>query len=178
MLCVVHAMSVITTRPLPSAHREAIREIFLRRRIEYTTQQAASLLRLNLGELLAWINSGTLDVTHRRKRRQLGGPRHALISWTELASAALVRWTVLEIYDALGKEANRVLPRLLQPAELKAVRLPAYQIRLLEAFASRAGVSVEQYLFDRLLDLEVAGDPDEIESLLPGFKEAMRFPDV
>jgi hypothetical protein len=164
--------------PLPPTHREAIREIFLKRRSEYTTREAASLLRLGLGELIAWIENGTLHVESKRKRKQLGGPRHSLVPWKELASAAMLRWTVLQIHDALGSEANGVLPRLFRPAELKAVRLPEYQIRLLETLAQNKGVSLEQYICDALQAIEVAADPDTMEKLLPGFKEAVMFPDV
>src|SRR5688500_4588096 len=115
--------------PLPPTHREAIREIFLRRRREYPMREAASLLRLNLGEALAWVESGQLHVEHRRKRKQLGGPRQSLVKWNDLASAALLRWTVMQVHEALGQEANRVLPRLLRPVELKSLRLPEYQVR-------------------------------------------------
>lgn len=163
---------------LGPAHRAAIREIFLRRRTEYTAQDAARLLRLTLGELYSCMESGRLDVQRRRKRKQLGGPRRALVTWQELASAATVRWTVVQIHDALGDEANRVLPRLLRPVELKSLRLPEYQVRLLEELARNQGVTVEEYLYDAMLDLEVAGDPDTIESLVPGFAAAMRFPEA
>jgi hypothetical protein len=163
---------------LRPTHREAIREIFLRRRIEYTTQQVASLLRMNLGEVLQWIDSGILHADVKRKRRQLGGPRHALISWNELASAAMLRWNVMQIHDALGEHANRVLPRLLRPVEMKSLRLPEYQVRLIEAFARHQGVSIEEYVYTALLSLEVMGDADEVETLLPGFKEAMSFPEA
>lgn len=37
---------------LAATHRNAIREIFLRRRLEYTTQEAANLLRLGLYDAL------------------------------------------------------------------------------------------------------------------------------
>lgn len=164
--------------PLPPTHREAIREIFLRRRAEYTTNEAAQLLRLGLGEMLALIEDGTLHAEVKRKRRQLGGPRHSLMPWNELASAAMVRWTVVQIYDALGTEASAALPSHFRPVELKAVRLPEYQLRLLETLAQNEGVSLEQYVYDALLSVEVAGDPDAMEKLLPGFTEAIRFPDV
>lgn len=164
--------------PLPPTHREAIREIFLKRRAEYTTSQAANLLRIGLGELLGLIENGTLHADVKRKRRQLGGPRHALMPWSELASAAMLRWTVLQIHDALGSAANDVLPRLFRPAELKAVRLPEYQLRLLETLAQNAGVSLEEYIYSALLVVEVAAEPEVMEKLLPGFTEAIRFPDV
>ncbi|HYK04024.1 MAG TPA: hypothetical protein VE974_19880 [Thermoanaerobaculia bacterium] len=166
------------SRPLPPTHRDAIREIFLRRRIEYSTKDVARLLRLNLGEVLAMIESGELHADVRRKRKQLGGPRLAWITWNELASTALLRWTVVQVHDALGKQANRVLPRLLRPVALKSLRLPEYQVRLLETLAREAGVSLEEFVFTSLVNLETFGTPEEIERLLPGYIEAIRFPDV
>jgi hypothetical protein len=106
------------------------------------------------------------------------GPSAPSVTWNELASAAMLRWTVIQIHDALGDEANRVLPRLLRPVELKPLRLPEYQVRLVEEFAREAGSSVEAYIYEQLLAVEAAGNADEIELLLPGFKEAMRFPDA
>lgn len=173
-----HAIGVTRSRRLPPTHREAIREIFLRRRIEYPLHEAASLLRLNLGETLAWIENGQLHVERKKKRRQLGKRLHSLVKWSDLASAAMLRWNVMQIHDALGSEANRVLPRLLRPVEMKRLRLPEYQVRLLETLAQDAGVSMEEYLFESLLHLETVLSPEELERLLPGFTEAMRFPDV
>jgi hypothetical protein len=122
------------------------------------------------------VESGEVEVQVRRKRQQLGGKRQRLVMWNELAAAALVRWNVMQVHDALGNDANRVLPRLLRPVELKRLRLPEYQVRLLETLAQDTGVTVEEYLFNALLSLEGLGTPDEIEVLLPGYKEAMEFP--
>jgi hypothetical protein len=169
---------VTRSHRLPPTHREAIRAIFLRRRLEYTMQEAAQLLRLRLGEVLAWVEENSLHVERRRKRRQLGGRRRAMVEWRELASAAMQRWTIVQIHDALGEEANRVLPRLFRPVELRSIRLPEYQMRLLETLALHEGVTLEEYVYDTLLDLEVAADPDTLERLLPGFKEAMAFPEA
>ena len=161
---------------LPDSHRKAIRVIFLRRRIEYTPEQAANLLRMNLGEVLSLIKRGVLHADVKRKRRQLGGPRRALIPWGEIASYSLVRWNMMQIHDALGEEANSVLPRLLRPVEVKSLRLPEYQVRLIETLAKRDGVSFEEFILGALLHLEIANDPEELEKLVPGLKEAMRFP--
>lgn len=172
----VHAIGVTHARRLPPTHREAIRALFLRRKVEYTTHEAAQLLRVTLGEFHQLVATGIVEVESRRKRRQLGGRRHVLVSWQEVASAALLRWTVVQIHDALGKEANSVLPPLLRPMQLQPMRLPAYQVRLLETLATDRGVTVEEFLYSSLLALETEHEPDEIENLLPGFKEAMAFP--
>jgi hypothetical protein len=108
-------MILVAMPPPRSTHRKAIRAIFLQRRAEYTTREAANLLRIGLGELLAWTENGRLHVEFKRKKRQLGGPRHSMVPWKELASAAMLRWTVVQIHDALGGEANGILPRLCRP---------------------------------------------------------------
>lgn len=163
-------------RSLPPTHREAIRAIFLKRRREYTTRDAANLLRLNVGELLALIESGMLHAERKRKRRQLGGRRYVLVSWEELASAAMLRWTVMQIADALGKDVDRALPRLLHPVQLDGVRLPRYQIELIERLANNRGVTVEEFIYTALLGVETAQSHAEIERVLPGFTEAIQFP--
>lgn len=161
---------------LAPSHREAIRAIFLRPRIEYTAYAAAQLLRLNVGEMLALIESDVVRGEVRRKRRQLGGRRQTLVTWQEVASAATLRWTVMEIHDALGREAPRVLPSLLRPVELKHVRLPEYLLRLAETFATHAGVSLESYVYGALLSLETEASTDDLERIVPGFTEAIAFP--
>jgi len=100
------------------------------------------------------------------------------MTWQELASAAMLRWTVMQIHDALGKDANATLPSLLRPVELKGLRLPTYQLRLLEVLAQRDGVSVEEYLHMALLGLETAASAQEIEELVPGIAAALAYPDV
>lgn len=150
----------------------------MKRRAEYTAWEAAQLLRLGVGEVLALIDNHTLHAEVKLKRKQLGGRRQTLLAWSEIASVAMIRWSVMQIHDALGKDADLVLPRLLRPTELKKVRLPEYQLRLLETLAQNDGVTLEEYIYEALLALEVMGDPDTIERLLPGFKDAMRFPDV
>ncbi len=168
--------SVSTRRPLHPTHRAAIREIFLRRRIEYTTQEAASLLRLSILTLADAIHGGALHVENRRKRKRLGGRRYPLMTWQELASAAMLRWTPMQIHDALREHANSILPSLFRPVELKGVRLPAYQLRLLEVLAQRENVSVEEYLYTALLGLETAISSEESEQLIPGLHDALTFP--
>jgi len=159
-------------------HRDAIREIFLRRRAEYTAQEAARLLGTTGEELLDSIADGDLDLEAPRMRKQPGAPRLRTVCWSELASAALLRWTVMEIHDALGDDAPEALPRLLRPVELKNVRLPEYQVRLLEALARKDGVTVEGYVHTALLSVETAMSEAELERMLPGFTEAIRFPDA
>jgi hypothetical protein len=141
-------------------------------------REAADLLRLNMGEALRWVEDGQLHAVFRKKRKQLGGARQAMVTWNDLASAALLRWNVMQVHEALGAEANRVLPRLLRPVEMKSLRLPEYLVRLLETLAQDEGVSLDEYVFTMLMDLESYADPDEMERLLPGFKEAIQFPDV
>ena len=98
------------------------------------------------------------------------------MTWQELASAAMLRWTPVQIHVALGEHANSILPSLFRPVELKGVRLPAYQLRLLEVLAQRENVSVEEYLYTALLGLETAISAEESEQLIPGLHDALTFP--
>lgn len=161
-------------RKTPGSEREAIRTIFLRKRIEYTTQEAAQLLRVNLGDVLRWIEEGTLHVEWKRKRRQLGGPRNAILPWSELATAAMRRWTVHRIAEALGRDVARVLPQLLRPAE-RTYSLPEYQVRLLEALALERGQSASEYLSAVLRTVEAMMPPERTERMVPGISDALAF---
>jgi hypothetical protein len=156
--------------------RLALRELFLRRRIEYTTHDAARLLRLNLGEVLAMIETGKIHAETRRKRRQLGGCREALILWPDLAAAALRQWTPVQVFDALGERAREILPDLFRPVALRNVRLPAYQVRFLEAIARDSRVTLEACIYAAIHATVASGDPKAIDRLVPGAWEAISFP--
>jgi hypothetical protein len=53
--------------------------------------------------------------------------------------------------------------------ELKALRLPEYQVRLLETLAQDQGVSVDEYVYEALLHLERQSVTASAETLaLPG----------
>lgn len=170
-------MSVSRTRMMPNSEREAIRELFLQRRHEYGMNEAARLLCLTMSDAVAWAKDGRLHLERRLARKQVGGFRKELVEWKDLASAALLRWTVMQIHDALATDANGVLPPLLRPVEMKGVQLPAYQVRLLELLADRARVTPDEFLYEALLSLEVSCSIEEIERMLPGFVEAITFPD-
>ena len=88
----------------------------------------------------------------------------------------MLRWTVMQIHDALGEAGSWALPRLLRPVEL-SVRVPDYQVRLLETLAQDAGKSVEEYVYTVFLGLETTVSADETEKILPGFRDAIRFPE-
>jgi hypothetical protein len=171
-------MSVTLGYSLPIPHRQSVRQIFLRRRTAYSVRQAAALLRLSLDEARAWVESGQLHVDTRRRRKRDDLRGRAFVTWKSLASAALLRWNVMQIHEALGAAANGVLPRLLRPVELKCLRLPEYQVRLLQLLAENEGVSLDEFVFMGLLHLETQGSPEDIEKLLPGYTEAIAFPDV
>lgn len=162
---------------LPISEREAIRELFLKRRREYSMKDAARLLGLTMSDAIAWVKGGSLHVERRRGRKQLGGISKEFVTWKDLASAALLRWTVMQIHDALADEANHVLPPLLRPVELVGIQLPAYQVKLLQMLANRAGVMMDEFIHEALLSVEVECSIEDFEQMLPGFTEAITFPE-
>lgn len=161
-------------RPLPPTQREAIRDLFLHRQRVYTTAQAATVLRLTVTDIEEMIEDGKIQAEYRKKNRQLGGRRQLMIRWTDLVRATMRHWTAVQVHDALGDRAKDWLPRLLWPEELN-VRLPLYQVRLLEALAQDSGVTLESYLHRYLGNL--ATSPAQAERLVPDFNKAVAFPE-
>ena len=162
-------------RRLHDSDREAIVAIFLQRRIEYTVADAAQLLRVNIGDVMREIEQGTIAAELRRKRRQLGGPRHALMPWSELAAAAMRKWGLHRINAALGERAPEVIPELLLLTDL-SVALPEYQVRVLGALARKRGESVSECLSRTLSGMFAMMPPASIDALVPGATEAAVFP--
>ena len=86
------------------------------------------------------------------------------------------RWSISVILGELGERASELLPPLLLTRKL-TVTLPSYQVEMLQRLARRKRMKTDAFLADHLLDL--AGSvAEEMERSVPGFMEAMRFPDA
>ena len=86
------------------------------------------------------------------------------------------RWSIVVIEGELGERAPELLPPLLITRKL-TLTLPGYQVEMLQRLARRRRVTIDAFLTDHLLDL--AGSVAEgMERAVPGFIEAMRFPDA
>jgi len=94
----------------------------------------------------------------------------------ELMAKALEIWPVHVIEEALGDEADGVLPRAIRSAELR-VRLPRHHIAMLEYRADQQETTVSGVLA-RELDGIASAHIEELSAALPGFAEAMAWPGV
>jgi len=134
----------------------------------HTVNDISRATGIGTRELIAKVKAGELEA----RRTERGG---YLIPWPEIATLAIEKWGLQTIFAALGPNGMRSIPPLVRPREL-VMTLPAYQYVMLERLAAREGISAETYLSKHLLDL--AGSiAEEMEQELPGFIEAMWWPD-
>lgn len=150
--------------------RWQIRRIFLQRREDYSPMDAGKLLSMRWGEIVRRIELGELDATKNGSDYR--------VPWEAVADLALRTWTLEVIYDALGTDADAVLPPLLRVEEMR-VQLPVYLIRLMKHLADGKDVSLDEFMRAELHDFANAMRivTPELDDELPGFAEAMFFPD-
>jgi hypothetical protein len=146
--------------------RERIRTVFLRGKKWYTLDEAARLTGTRLDLLRREVEQNNRDAHYvegewRFRRRQL-------------LYLAFDRWTLAEIYDALGNDADEVLPPLLALRTV-AVRLPEYVLRGMEAVAKERRMPLDQYLYWELIDFAGAL-PERFVKHIPGYRDAYLFP--
>lgn len=149
--------------------RPAIREIFLSmdRSAEYRLSPVARVIGMSQREILRRIQAGEIEA--REQRGQY------LVAWPEIASLAIVKWSLAVITSELGERAKDALPPLVQPRQFVTL-LPACQVEMIYRLARRAGTTPDSFLSNHLLDL-AASEAETIERELPGFIDAMRWPD-
>ena len=94
----------------------------------------------------------------------------------ELMAKALELWSLEIIEDALGPDAEAVLPEAVRLIDLH-VRLPRHQVAMLAHFAERAQTSVSSVLA-RELDGVASAHADELSWAVAGFAEALAWPDA
>jgi len=82
-------------------------------------------------------------------------------------------WGQVVIEEALGENAERVLPEAVRLVELRA-RVPRYQRDMLGYLAKRDRMSVDRVLARELEDVACA-HAEELATVVPGFAAAMAF---
>ena len=92
----------------------------------------------------------------------------------EMMAKALEVWPLHVIEEALGDEADGILPQAIRTAELR-VRLPRHHIDMLEYRADQQETTVSGVL-ERELDGIASAHIEELSAALPGFAEAMAWP--
>jgi hypothetical protein len=154
-------------RHAPSPDRcQRIRSLFLSRAESYGLAEVALLTETSARTLRREVAAGDRDAAKVR-----GAWR---FTWRQAVYVAMERWTLAEIHEALGKDAEAVLPPLLT---LRAVtfRLPEFIVRALESIASENRTTVDAFLHGELIDF--AGTvTNHMDRIHPGFRRAYLFP--
>ncbi|HEX8616836.1 MAG TPA: hypothetical protein VF911_04530 [Thermoanaerobaculia bacterium] len=143
-----------------------IRTIFLHQRPHVTIAEGTVLLGWSRGEMSQAIAAGEVEVTST-----------SLGTWLwreELMAKALELWSAEVIEEALGADADGVLPEAVRLIELR-VRLPRYQVAMLATFAERERTTVSDVLA-RELDGVASVHADELSFAVTGFADALAWP--
>jgi hypothetical protein len=151
---------------LDPAITERIRTIFLHPRAYVSIEEAAVMLDWSHERMTEALERGEVDLV--RTCSGEGVPRE------EVISQATAVWPLDVIEEALGRSASSVLPAALRTRNVR-VRLPQYQVAMLERLAATWQRTVSQLLTYELEDL-AAVHFDEFAQTIPGFAEAFHWP--
>ncbi|HEY0156727.1 MAG TPA: hypothetical protein VGF28_05485 [Thermoanaerobaculia bacterium] len=145
-----------------------IRTIFLHQRPHVTIAEATVLLGWSRGEMSEAIAAGEVEVNATAVGKWL---------WREeLMAKALELWSPETIEEALGGDAEGVLPEAVRLIDLH-VRLPRHQVAMLEHFAERDRTTVSAALA-RELDGVASANAEELSWAVAGFADALAWPDA
>lgn len=145
-----------------------IRTIFLHQRPHVTIAEATVLLGWSRGEMSRAIAAGEVEVS--------SSPVGKWIWREELIANALELWSMETIEEALGADADGVLPEAVRLVDVH-VRLPRYQVAMLEYLAERDRTSVNGVLARGLVAM-ASVDTDELSRAVHAFAEALAWPDA
>jgi hypothetical protein len=143
-----------------------IRDIFLHQRPHVSISAATALLGWTRREMSNAVRAGEIEVT-----------KTEIAEWVwreELIAKALDTWPLEVIEEALGADAERVLPESRRSAEVRAL-LPRYQIAMLHYLAEQNRTTVSDILTRELEDVASA-NADELSAAIPGFASALEWP--
>ncbi len=143
-----------------------IRQLFLERADAYSLTEAAAIVGISRSTLVREADDD------QREAYRVGGAWR--FTWRQVAFIALRRWSLAEIFDALGDSASRVLPTLLGFREI-TIQLPQFLLTAMEVDAAANGVTVDEWLRQELTDF--AGTVvRKMETRCPGYRRAYMFP--
>jgi len=146
--------------------RQNIRAVFLHRQESYCLGDVARLTGFPPAKLRREVRMGWRDASKVNGSWQF--------TWRQLVFVALSEWTLGEILDALGSEAEAVLPPLLTLRTV-TVRLPEFILRALEMTAADHGMTLDDALHGELIDY--AGTvATRLGPRIPGYQEAYLYP--
>ncbi|MGA8807790.1 MAG: hypothetical protein WB973_07910 [Thermoanaerobaculia bacterium] len=147
---------------------DRIRHIFLHPRPHVSISQAASLLGWTWRHMNDAIESGDVELMTTPIGKWFW--RH------ELMSKALETWPLHVIEEALGDDADSVLPQAVRTKELR-VRLPRHHVDMLEYRAGQEQTTISGVLA-RELDGIASAHAEELSAAIPGFSEALAWPEA
>jgi hypothetical protein len=145
-----------------------IRHIFLQPRPHVSIMQATRLLGWSRRQMSAAIENGEVELGTT--------PLGKCFPRAEMMAKALEIWPMDVIEEALGDDADGILPQAIRSAELR-VRLPRHHIDMLEYRANQQESTVSGVLA-RELDGIASAHIEELSAALPGFAEAMAWPEA
>jgi hypothetical protein len=143
-----------------------IRDIFLHQRPHVSISAATALLGWTRREMSNADRAGEVEVA-----------KTEIAEWVwreELMAKALDTWPLEVIEEALGADAERVLPEARRSAEVRTL-LPRYQIAMLHYLAEQNRTTVSDILTRELEDVASA-NVDELSAAIPGFASALEWP--
>lgn len=152
---------------LDSGVIDRIRHIFLHPRPHVSISQATALLGWTWRQMNEAIESGDVELMTTPIGKWFW--RH------ELMSKALETWPLHVIEEALGNDADSVLPQAIRTKELR-VRLPRHHVEMLEYRAEQQQTTVSGVL-TRELDGIASAHSEELATAIPGFAEALAWPE-
>jgi hypothetical protein len=145
---------------------EALRRIFLHPRPHVSISSARALL--------GWTQSEMNEAVAGWEVELMETPLGRWVWREELMAKALEVWSHEVIEEALGEDAERVLPRAVRLVELRA-RVPRYQLAALQYLVGRDGTTVS-HVFTRELEDVASVVAVEIAARLPGLAAAFEWP--
>jgi len=119
-------------------------------------------------EMTAAIAAGEIEITETGFGKW--------IWYEELMAKALELWSPEAIEEALGADADYVLPSTIRLTNLH-VRLPRHHVAMLEQFAERDHTTVSHVL-TRELDGIASARSEELSWTIPSFAGALEWPDA
>jgi hypothetical protein len=145
---------------------DRIRHIFLQPRPHVSIMQATRLLGWTQRQMSEAIAGGEVELW--------ATPLGKWFPRAEMMAKAIEIWPLHVIEEALGDEAEGILPQVIRTAELR-VWLPRHHIDMLEYRAVQQETTVSGVL-ERELDGIASAHVEELSAALPGFAEAMAWP--
>jgi len=154
-----------------SERRYRIRRIFLNRQDWYMPRLVTRLTGILPARVRAMIETGELEAVPAEKPWD----KSWRIRWPQLAALALDIWPIEVIEQELGEEAAQVLPPLVRTIP-GSMRLPRYLVAMLQTLEKRDGIAPSRRIADALA-LIAEEYAASLEEEIPGFREAMNFPE-